>query len=272
MGMRRIRTLTAMCVLALAAVFSVGVSPAAAQPMPTVVLVHGAFADTTSWDPVAAELRGRGYDVVVPSNPLRGPGYDSAAIEKALADIPGPVLLVGHSYGGVVITNTHSPNVVGMVYVAAFAPDQGEPAQAALDPITFPGSQLLPPVLQVKVVDDPTNPVGKNLDGYIDSAYFHGTFCQDVPDATAADMLAHQRSIAVVANLEPTQDPSWRNLPTWAVIPDQDHVIPPAAERFMAQRAGAQITEMPGASHAVLVSRPGPVADVIERAAAAVAG
>ncbi len=238
--------------------------------MPTLVLVHGAFADTTSWDPVAAELRARGHDVVVPSNPLRGPGYDSAAIEKALADIPGPVLLVGHSYGGVVITNTHAPNVVGMVYVAAFAPDQGEPAQAALNPITFPGSQLLPPVLQVGVVDDPTTPIGKNLDGYIAADSFHEAFCQDVSDSTAADMLAHQRSIALAANLEPTQDPSWRNLPTWAVIPDQDRVIPPASERFMAERAGAQITEIPGASHAVLVSQPAQVADVIERAAAAV--
>ncbi|WP_221285652.1 alpha/beta fold hydrolase [Prescottella equi] len=270
MRMRRIRTLTAMCVLALAAVLSVGVSPAAAQSMPTLVLVHGAFADTTSWDPVAVELRARGHDVVVPSNPLRGPGYDSAAIEKALADIPGPVLLVGHSYGGVVITNTHAPNVVGMVYVAAFAPDQGEPAQAALNPITFPGSQLLPPVLQVGVVDDPTTPIGKNLDGYIAADSFHEAFCQDVSDSTAADMLAHQRSIALAANLEPTQDPSWRNLPTWAVIPDQDRVIPPASERFMAERAGAQITEIPGASHAVLVSQPAQVADVIERAAAAV--
>ncbi len=270
MGMRTIRTLTAMCVLALAAVLSVGVSPAAAQSMPTLVLVHGAFADTTSWDPVAAELRGRGYDVVVPSNPLRGPAYDSAAIEKVLADIPGPVLLVAHSYGGVVITNTHAPNVVGMVYVASFAPDQGEPAMAALNPLTFPGSQLVPPTLQVAVVDDPTNPVGKNLDGYIESSRFHAAFCQDVSDATAAEMLAHQRSIAVVANLEPTQDPSWRNLPTWAVIPGEDRVIPPASERFMAERAGAQITDIPGASHAVLVSRPGPVADVIGRAASEV--
>ncbi|MCL2534226.1 MAG: alpha/beta hydrolase [Nocardiaceae bacterium] len=268
MGKRRIRTLTAMCVLALAAVLSMGVSPATAKPMPTVVLVHGAFADTTSWDPVAAELRGRGYDVVVPSNPLRGPAYDSATIEKVLADIPGPVLLVGHSYGGVVITNTHAPNVAGMVYVAGFAPAQGEPAMAALNPLTFPGSQLVPPTLQVKTVDDPTNPVGKNLDAYIDPSHFHQAFCQDVSDATAAEMIAHQRSLALVANLEPTQDPSWAHLPTWAVIPDQDRVIPPASERSMAERAGAQITDIPGASHAVLMSQPGQVAGVIERAAA----
>lgn len=244
-------------------------SPAAAKPVPTVVLVHGAFADTTSWDPVAAELRGRGYNVVVPSNPLRGPAYDSAAIEKTLADIPGPVLLVGHSYGGVVITNTHSPNVVGMVYVSGFIPAQGEPAMAALNPLTFPGSQLVPPVLQVKVVDDTTNPIGKNIDGYIDPSRFHEAFCQDVSDATAADMIAHQRSIALSANLEPTRDPSWQHLPTWAVIPGQDRVIPPASERFMAERAGAQITDIPGASHAVLVSQPGQVSYAIERAAAA---
>ncbi|NKS64456.1 alpha/beta fold hydrolase [Rhodococcus hoagii] len=182
---------------------------------------------------------------------------------------PGPVLLVGHSYGGVVITNTHAPNVVGMVYVAAFAPDQGEPAQAALNPITFPGSQLLPPVLQVGVVDDPTTPIGKNLDGYIAADSFHEAFCQDVSDSTAADMLAHQRSIALAANLEPTQDPSWRTCRPGR-HPRPDRVIPPASERFMAERAGAQITEIPGASHAVLVSQPAQVADVIERAAAAV--
>ncbi|NKS84341.1 alpha/beta fold hydrolase [Rhodococcus hoagii] len=269
MRMRRIRTLTAMCVLALAAVLSVGVSPAAAQSMPTLVLVHGAFADTTSWDPVAAELRARGHDVVVPSNPLRGP-----VTTRPRSRRPSPTSGSGAAGRALVRRcrhhHTHAPNVVGMVYVAAFAPDQGEPAQAALNPISFPGSQLLPPVLQVGVVDDPTTPIGKNLDGYIAADSFHEAFCQDVSDSTAADMLAHQRSIALAANLEPTQDPSWRNLPTWAVIPDQDRVIPPASERFMAERAGAQITEIPGASHAVLVSQPAQVADVIERAAAAV--
>ena len=230
------------------------------------VLVHGAFADTTSWDAVAAELRGRGYEVVVPDNPLRGPAYDSAAIEKVLADIPGPVVLVGHSYGGAVITNVHSPNVEALVYVAAFAPAQGEPVMLNLDPIRFPGSQLLPPVLQVKVVEnDPTGIAGRNLDGYIDPGRFHEVFAQDVPDATVAGMIAHQKSAALVANLEPTADPSWASTPSWAMVAQNDRVIPAAAERFMATRAGARITEV-SASHAVLVSQPGAVADLVVQA------
>ncbi|ELB92158.1 hypothetical protein Rwratislav_15628 [Rhodococcus wratislaviensis IFP 2016] len=230
------------------------------------MLVHGAFADTTSWDAVAAELRGRGYEVVVPDNPLRGPAYDSAAIEKVLADIPGPVVLVGHSYGGAVITNVHSPNVEALVYVAAFAPAQGEPVMLNLDPIRFPGSQLLPPVLQVKVIEnDPTGIAERNLDGYIDPGRFHEVFAQDVPDATVADMIAHQKSAALVANLEPTADPSWASTPSWAMVAQNDRVIPAAAERFMATRAGARITEV-SASHAVLVSQPGAVADLVVQA------
>ncbi|WP_174187423.1 alpha/beta fold hydrolase [Nocardia barduliensis] len=249
-------------VVALAAAL---IGPAAARPLPTVVLVHGAFADTTSWDAVAAELRGRGYTVVVPANPLRGPAYDAAAIEKTLAGISGPVVLVGHSYGGAVITNTHNSNVEALVYVAAFAPAQGEPVQLGLDPIRFPGSQLLPPVLQVGVVDDAQGIGGKNLDGYIAADAFHRVFAPDVDAATAAIMLAHQRSIAVWANLEPSGPPSWSNTPSWSVIPTGDNIIPPASQRFMAGRIGAQTTEVT-ASHAVLVSQPVTVADIIAAA------
>ncbi|MGW5075210.1 alpha/beta fold hydrolase [Rhodococcus sp. NPDC004095] len=258
----------ALATLALvAALVAALVTPAAARPLPTVVLVHGAFADTTSWDPVAAELRGRGYTVVVPENPLRGPAYDAAAIEKTLAGIAGPVVLVGHSYGGAVITNTHNPNVKALVYVAAFAPAQGEPVQLALDPIRFPGSQLLPPVLQVKVVDDAHAIGGKNIDGYIAADAFHRVFAPDVSDATAAIMLAHQRSIALWANLEPSGPTSWSNTPSWALIPTGDNIIPPSAQRFMSSRIGAHTTEI-AASHAVLVSQPVAVADVITAAAA----
>ncbi|QZS55006.1 alpha/beta fold hydrolase [Rhodococcus opacus] len=266
MRLLRLRTAVAACAIAAAGTLTVGTGPALAQDLPTVVLVHGAFADTTSWDAVAAELRGRGYEVVVPDNPLRGPAYDSAAIEKVLADIPGPVVLVGHSYGGAVITNVHSPNVEALVYVAAFAPAQGEPVMLNLDPIRFPGSQLLPPVLQVKVIEnDPTGIAERNLDGYIDPGRFHEVFAQDVPDATVADMIAHQKSAALVANLEPTADPSWASTPSWAMVAQNDRVIPAAAERFMATRAGARITEV-SASHAVLVSQPGAVADLVVQA------
>ncbi|MFE3289648.1 alpha/beta fold hydrolase [Rhodococcus sp. NPDC059234] len=257
----------AVVVLALATVAAmVTAGPAVAKPLPTVVLVHGAFADATSWDGVAADLRARGYPVVVPDNPLRGPSYDAAAVEKTLAGISGPVVLVGHSYGGAVITNTHNPNVKALVYVAAFAPAQGEPVALALDPIRFPGSQLVPPALQMKIVDDAHAIGGKNLDAYIADASFHKVFAPDVSDATAAVMLAHQKSLAVWANLEPSGPVSWSGTPSWYLVSANDTVIPPAAQRFMAGRIGAHTSEVQ-ASHVALVSQPGVVADVIAAAA-----
>ncbi|MFC7448514.1 alpha/beta fold hydrolase [Rhodococcus daqingensis] len=256
--------LTVFALLATAA--AMVVNPATAKPLPTIVLVHGAFADTTSWDGVAADLRARGYPVVVPDNPLRGPSYDAAAIEKTLAGISGPVVLVGHSYGGAVITNTQHPNVAALVYVAAFAPAQGEPVMLALDPIRFPGSQLLPPALQVKLVDDAHAIGGKNLDGYIADASFHQVFAPDVSAGTAATMLAHQKSIAVWANLEPSGPASWSNTPSWYLVSAGDTVIPPASQRFMANRIGAHTSEIQ-ASHVSLVSQPRAVADTIVAAA-----
>lgn len=247
------------------------VSPAVAKSRPTIVLVHGAFADTTSWDSVAAGLRGRGYNVVVPDNPLRGPAYDSSAIESVLAGIAGPIVLVGHSYGGAVITNIHNANVRANVYIAAFAPADGEPVQALLDPLRFPGSRALPPALELRVVDDPQAVGGKNVDGFIAREYFHEIFTQDVDPATADAMFAHQRSAALWANLQPTTDPSWATTPSWYLVSDSDRVIPPAAQRFMAARSGAHTAEI-SASHASLVSRPGPVTETIVNAASAIGG
>ncbi|MBM4684085.1 alpha/beta fold hydrolase [Rhodococcus hoagii] len=270
MRMRRIRTLTAMCVLALAAVLSVGVSPAAANPMPTIVLVHGAFADTTSWDPVAAELRGRGHDVVVSSNPLRGPGYDSAAIEKALADIP-----VRCCWSGTRTAVSSSPTPT---------------------PPTWSAWSTLPPSRPTRVSPRrrrstrSRSPVASCCRRCCRSEWSTTRPPRSVRTSTATSLrtASTRRSVRTSPIPRPPtcsriSDPSrWRrtsnrhrtrpgeNLPTWAVIPDQDRVIPPASERFMAERAGAQITEIPGASHAVLVSQPAQVADVIERAAAAV--
>jgi pimeloyl-ACP methyl ester carboxylesterase len=241
-------------------------APASAQALPTVVLVHGAFADATSWDGVAADLRGRGYRVLTPDNPLRGPSYDAAAVQRTLDGISGPIVLVGHSYGGTVISQIKDPQVASLVYVAAFAPTQYEPAALEIDPIRFPGSQLLPPVLQVKIVDDATIPGGKNIDGYVGAEYFHRVFAQDVSDATAATMLAHQKSAALWANLEPSGSPAWAAKPSWYVVSGQDRVIPPASQRFMAQRMKAKTTELP-ASHAVLVSQPVAVANVVVAAA-----
>ncbi|WP_040687992.1 alpha/beta fold hydrolase [Nocardia vinacea] len=256
------------CIAALALAFTpvLAAAPATAEPLPTIVLVHGAFADTTSWNGVAATLRDHGYQVVVPDNPLRGPANDAAAIQRTLDTISGPVVLVGHSYGGFVITNVHDPKVQALVYIAAFAPAQGETGLLELNPISFPGSQLLPPALQVRVVDDPNGLAGKNLDGYIAPAYFNSVFCQDVSPEVAADMIAHQHSLAVSANVEPSGAPSWSATPSWYLVSANDRIIPPASQRFMANRMGAHTSEI-DACHASLVSRPNEVATVVEAAA-----
>lgn len=235
-------------------------APASAEPSrPTVVLVHGAFADATSWDGVAAALRADGYPVVVPDNPLRGPASDAAVIERTLAGIDGPIVLVGHSYGGAVITNVDDPDVKSLVYIAAFGPQQYEPGAFAINPLQFPGSGLLPPALAVK-------PSESGLDGYVEPAYFHDLFAQDVSPETATTMIAHQKSAALIANVEPSGPPAWAKTPSWYLVSTQDRVIPPAAQRYMAQRMGARTSEV-DASHASLVSQPGAVAAVIEEAA-----
>lgn len=256
--MRTIRKAILTAVSA-AAIAVVGAPVDAEIVRPTIVLVHGAFADATSWDDVAAELRADGYRVVVPDNPLRGPGSDAAVIEQALAGIDGPIVLVGHSYGGAVITNVADPDVRTLVYIAAFAPAPGEPMFSAIDPLRFPGSRLLPPALSLTVTNG-------GLDGYVDPAHFHQIFAQDVGDVTAANMIAHQRSIAAAANLEPSGPAAWSTTPSWFLVSADDRVIPPTAQRFMAQRAGSHTTEV-AASHASLVSRPAAVVAVIEQAA-----
>lgn len=246
---------------------------ASAATKPTIVLVHGAFADQTSWDGVAAQLRARGYRVVTPSNPLRGPAFDALRLQTALASISGPIVLVGHSYGGAVITQAHNPRVRALVYIAAFAPDAGEPVLTFLNPLRFPGSQLMPPALEFLVVDDlyGTGIAGHSLDGRVRPRDFRAVFAQDVSPATAATMIAHQKFAAASGNLEPVTAAAWHHLPSWYLISTNDHVIPPAAQRFMASRIHATTRTVP-ASHASLVSHPTPVAHLIDEASAAVKG
>ncbi|WP_280400725.1 alpha/beta fold hydrolase [Nocardia carnea] len=251
-----VRTFAALCG---AGVCAVTAAPAHAADAPTIVLVHGAFADTTSWDGVAAELRADGHRVVVPGNPLRGPAADAAVLERALAEIDGPIVLVGHSYGGAVITNASDPDVSALVYIAAFAPQHGEPVQLALDPIRYPGSRLLPPALAVSAA-------GTGLEASVDPGHFREVFAHDVGDDTVAGMIAHQRTLALTANLEPSGPPAWASVPSWYLVAGDDRVIPPASQRAMAARMGAHTSELP-ASHAVLVSRPAAVADLIADAA-----
>ncbi|WP_067652086.1 alpha/beta fold hydrolase [Nocardia harenae] len=266
----RLRRLAAAVAVS-AAVLGLAAAPAAAQPgaTPTVVLVHGAFADSSGWRDVAAQLSAQGYPVRTFDNPLRGPAHDSAALERALAGIAGPIVLVGHSYGGAVITNADDPDVVANVYIAAFAPAQGEFVQGLLNPIIYPGSRLLPPALQLGVVADATGPGGSNLDGYIAEPYFHEVFAQDVDAATAAEMFDHQKSAALTANLEPSGAPSWSSVPSWYLVSQQDRVIPPALQRFMASRAAPGTTTEVDAAHASLVSRPDVVTGVVVAAARA---
>lgn len=263
-----IRRAAAVFLLILAtAGFTAIPATASGSSKPTIVLVHGAFADASGWRDVAANLSARGYPVHTFDNPLRGPRYDSTQLERHLAMISGPIVLVGHSYGGAVITNTHDPDVVANVYIAAFAPDQGEFVQGLLNPLTFPGSRILPPALQLKLVDDPTGIGGKNIDGYIGQPYFHEVFAQDVSSDVAADMFAHQKSAALVANLEPSGAPSWRTVPSWYLLSQQDRVIPPASQRFMSSRAAPGRTTEIDASHASLVSQPSEVIDIVIGAA-----
>ncbi|MEU2437455.1 alpha/beta fold hydrolase [Streptomyces rubradiris] len=232
---------------------------------PTVVLEHGAFADGSSWNGVIADLRADGYPVVAAANPLRGPASDAAALRTVLDHIKGPKVLVGHSYGGSVISEAAAgdPDVKALVYVAAFLPAPGETALELTG--KFPGSTL----------SDALDPVTyRQADGttatdlYIRQSAFRHQFAADVPRGQAALMAAEQRPIAQAALEEKATAAAWKTKPSWDIVTTEDLNIPAAAQRFMAARAHAHITEV-AASHSVAVSRPHIVADVIERAARA---
>ena len=237
---------------------------AQAQEKPTVVLVHGAFADSSSWNGVIAALQHDGYTVVAAPDTLRGVRADADVVAGVVKGISGPVVLVGHSYGGSVISEAAegTPNVKALVYVAAFAPDKGETALGLTG--KFPGSTLGP------TLAPPVRLTGGGNDLYIQQARFPAQFAADVPLAQARLMAAGQRPIAESALSEGSTAPAWKHLPSWFVYGDADRNIPPAAMQFMAQRAGARETMViKGASHVVMVSHPERVAQLIERAATA---
>lgn len=236
-------------------------SAAPKSPKPTVVLVHGAFADSSSWDAVTARLQRQGYPVIGVANPLRGLADDSAYVSSVLDTVPGPVVLVGHSYGGAVITDAAvgHPQVKALVYIAAFAPDQGESGLAIL--AKYPGSSL-PPALTVR-------PFPGGQDAYVNRADFRQVFAADVPAGKTRLMAAGQRPVALAALQQPSSAPAWKTLPSWFLVAGADHAIPPAAEQAMALRAGSHTEVIPTASHAVLVSHPGATARLIETAARA---
>ena len=234
---------------------------------PTVVLVHGAFADGSSWNGVIERLQAEGVQVTAPANPLRGIAIDSAYINSFFDQIPGPVLAVAHSYGGAVITNaaTNANNVVGLVYVAAFAPDEGE----TLADIASNSSDSV--VLSALV--ELQYPTGEGqetaVEFTIDPEKFHEVFAADLSVEQTALMAATQRPLSGLPFSEPTGVPAWKNLPSWAVVSSGDKVVGTDAVRSMAERAGAKITEAEG-SHVIMVSQPQAVTDVILTAVAAV--
>jgi len=227
--------------------------------MPTVVLVHGAFADASSWSGVIMRLRTKGVPVTAPPNLLRGITSDSAYMASVFAQIGGPVLAVGHSYGGAVITNAaeNAKNVVGLVYVAAFAPDEGE----KLGEVEA-GSKdsVLNSALVPRQYPTPTGGTGTEF--YIDPSKAREAFAGDLSDEQAALIAAIQRPIADLAFSEPNGPPAWKHLPSWAVVATGDKAAGTDVVRSMAERAGATITEIEG-SHVIMVSQPQAVTEVI---------
>jgi pimeloyl-ACP methyl ester carboxylesterase len=219
-----------------------------------VVLVHGGFVDGSGWEGVYKILTGKGYKVSVVQNPTISLADDVAATKRIVAAQDGPVVLVGHSYGGVVITEAgNDPKVAKLVYVAAFAPDAGESVNALIkDP--KPG--------------DPVPPILPPQDGYLflDKTKFHDSFAGDVDAEKAAFMADSQVPWGVDALGGAVGEPAWRSKPSWYLVSSNDKMIPPAAQRFMAERAGSTVVEVAG-SHAVYVSRPDAVAELIEAAA-----
>ena len=233
---------------------------------PTVVLVHGAFADGSSWNGVIERLQAQGVRVTAPANPLRGITIDSAYTASVFEQTPGPVLAVGHSYGGAVITNAAArvDNVVGLVYVAAFAPDEGEALGAvedgskdsvlnsALVPRTYPGREG-----------------GSATEFYIDPAKARDAFAGDLSEEQAALIAATQRPVSELAFSEPNGPAAWKHMPSWAVVATGDKAAGTDVVRSMAERAGATITEIEG-SHVIMISQPATVTEVIMSALAAV--
>ena len=223
---------------------------------PSIVLVHGGFVDGSGWEGVHEILSNEGWDVTVVQNPTTSLVDDVAATKRAVAAQKGQSILVGHSYGGVVVTEAGTdPKVAGIVYVAAFAPDRGESVASLIkDP---PPGAPVPPILPPQ-------------DGFLllDKAKFAASFAADVAPAKAAFMAASQVPWGLDALNGAVTSPAWQTKPSWYLVAQDDHMIPPPAQRAMAQRAGSTVVEVPG-SHAVYVSQPRAVADLIAKAATA---
>ena len=240
--------------------------PTSTTPL-TVVLVHGAFADASSWTGVIERLQAAGVQVIAPANPLRGIASDSAYTASLFDQIPGPVLAVGHSYGGAVISNaaTIAKNVVGLVFVAAFAPDEGE----RLGEVEATSRDSVLSTAQIPYTY-PTGPDGQTATEFaIDPAKLREAFAADLSEEQTAVMAATQRPVSELAFTEPSGPPAWKTLPSWAVVATGDKAAGTDIIRAMAQRAGATVTEVEG-SHVIMISQPHVVTEVILKAISAV--
>ncbi|MCL3819056.1 alpha/beta fold hydrolase [Aeromicrobium wangtongii] len=230
---------------------------------PTIVLVHGAFADGSGWNGTIERLRKDKYPVVAFANPLQGPTSDVATLKSFLKTIDGPVILVGHSYGGVLISGAGAGNshVKGLVYVAAYAPDKGETVgEVNMHPVAHPIPEL--PLVEVPV----KNSAGqKDALLYIKPAKFPAFFAADVRSALAKNMAATQRPVAGSGFDQPIRAAAWRSIPSWYLVAKQDKALNPELQRYMAKRAHAHTVESNG-SHAVMVSHPRTVAKLIKAA------
>jgi pimeloyl-ACP methyl ester carboxylesterase len=228
------------------------------MPSPTIVLIHGAFADASGWRPVFDRLVGDGHTVLAPPNPLRGLPHDASWTASVIDRIEGPVILVGHSYGGAVITVAgDSDKVVGLVYVAGVAPGEGESVNDLQ--ARFPSLAMGPLVRLAELADG-------SVEVSIDPARFHDVFCADVPDADAAFMAISQRPVSATAFDDSATAAAWRTKPSWAVFGTADYPVAPELHRFSYDRAGSRVTEVEGASHFLIRSRPDIVAGVIREA------
>jgi pimeloyl-ACP methyl ester carboxylesterase len=262
--------LRSFVVAALAAIVlaTLSTTPASARAAekPTVVMVHGAFADASGFGPVTGRLQRRGYTVLSPANPLRGPASDAAYLAAVLKQIQGPIVLVAHSYGGAVISIAANqlPNVKALVYLDALALEEGESnADIAM---RFPNPEFYG-VLRPQPFPQPDGTQGTEF--IVDPAAFHSFFAADLPRRVTAVLASAQRPLALAGDQEKSTAPAWKTIPSWYLIGRQDRIFSAAAQRFMAERAGARITEV-NSSHASFLARPGAVTKFIVRAARSV--
>lgn len=264
-----LRTTTVLAAIGVASLCTAVPTHASPQSLPTVVLVHGAWADTSSWDGEIAALGAEGFVVRAVANPLRSLAGDAGTVASFVRSIDGPVVLVGHSYGGSVVSEAAGdcPNVKALVFVDAYLPEPGESAAM----LNGPGSVLIerPEDQLFDAMPYPDAPP-QAMDLLLKRNVFLESFASDLPADRASRLWATQRATSTAAVTAPNTASAWKTIPSWAFISTGDYIITPASKEFMAQRAGAAVTTFEGGSHLSLVSHPDAVASVIESAAAEV--